>query len=283
MTNEVSPQWPHRFPVCRFLGLVTALLCGFLLIRLWVRFAPPLEQFYFTAYLRTSLLADIPTLPSEHSNGSLFNVVFVGSRLANEQLFEHPTGPVSVRRLALKPRAFGVWLQRYIYHGRSLAAVKPHQRRHLASPADAADETAELVGDRFVLRRLDLLRVKGKLKPMAVYELLDEGRAGADLSLRVTEYEAAWELYRRQQWAEEARARQSAEREADERRRADISTCPKCDAPIPANFRHANSVYCPRCGDGRKDLPTVCGVVLGVADNAICANPTLAIRGNDRI
>jgi type IV secretory pathway TraG/TraD family ATPase VirD4 len=123
MTNDVSPRWPHRFPVWRFLGLATALVCGSFFIRLWVKFAPPLEQFYFPAYVRTSLFADLPTLPSKHGSGSSFNVVFVGSHVANEQLLEHPNGPLNVRRLSLKPRAFGVWLEQYIYGGRSLAAL----------------------------------------------------------------------------------------------------------------------------------------------------------------
>jgi Domain of Unknown Function (DUF1259)/Type IV secretion-system coupling protein DNA-binding domain len=123
MTNDVSPRWPHRFPVFRFLGLGAALLCGFLFIRLWVRSAPPLESFYFPTYVQTTLFADLPTLPSRHGNGSLFDVVFVGPYLANEQLLEHPKGPVRVRRVALKPPVFGVWLHRYIYHNRSLATV----------------------------------------------------------------------------------------------------------------------------------------------------------------
>lgn len=123
MTNDVSPQWPHRFPVCRFLGLLTALFCGFLFIRLWVKFAPPLEQFYFAAYVRTSLFADLPTLPSRHGRGNSFEVVFVGPYLANEHLIMHPNGPVTVKRLALKPRAFATWLQRYIYRGQSLGTT----------------------------------------------------------------------------------------------------------------------------------------------------------------
>lgn len=68
-----------------------------------------------------------------------------------------------------------------------------------------AQPTAEQVKDRFILRQLDLLRVKGKLKPMAVYELLGEG-ADADLTFRRTEYEAAFVGYQQQRW-DEARDR----------------------------------------------------------------------------
>ncbi|HWE97055.1 MAG TPA: adenylate/guanylate cyclase domain-containing protein [Tepidisphaeraceae bacterium] len=71
-----------------------------------------------------------------------------------------------------------------------------------------AESTAILVKDRFILRQLDLLRVKGKLKPLAVYELLAErqegtnGNGAADLHLRVTRYEEALALYRAQKWAD---------------------------------------------------------------------------------
>jgi hypothetical protein len=123
MTDNVSPRWPQRFPVYRFLGLAAAVLCGFLFIRLWLTLVPPLEQFYFPEYVRTTLFCDLPTLPSKHNQASSFNVVFVGSYLANEQLFEHQAQAISIRRLHLSPRAFGIWLQLYIYRGRSLEAV----------------------------------------------------------------------------------------------------------------------------------------------------------------
>jgi hypothetical protein len=33
MTNDVSPRWPRRLPVWRFLALGAALVCGFFVIR----------------------------------------------------------------------------------------------------------------------------------------------------------------------------------------------------------------------------------------------------------
>lgn len=67
-----------------------------------------------------------------------------------------------------------------------------------------AQPTADQVKGQFLLRQLDLLRVKGKLKPMAVYELLAElnGEADPALVLRQTEYEAAFAHYQQQQWSE---------------------------------------------------------------------------------
>lgn len=63
-----------------------------------------------------------------------------------------------------------------------------------------AQPTAEQVKGHFILRQLDLLRVKGKLKPMAVYEILGEATTGGDLLLRRDEYETAFSYYQRQQW-----------------------------------------------------------------------------------
>ena len=61
-----------------------------------------------------------------------------------------------------------------------------------------AQPTAELVKDEFLLRKLDVLRVKGKLKPMAVYEVLAENsNANGDLQSRARQYETAFDHYQR--------------------------------------------------------------------------------------
>ncbi len=60
----------------------------------------------------------------------------------------------------------------------------------------------------FVFRELDLIRVKGKLQPVTIYELI--GRAGQnsvygtpeDVRERITLFQQARELYRKRQWAE---------------------------------------------------------------------------------
>lgn len=65
-----------------------------------------------------------------------------------------------------------------------------------------AQPTADLVKGQFILRQLDLLRVKGKLKPMAVYEVIGDATTDADLLSRRDEYEAAFALYRQQQWSD---------------------------------------------------------------------------------
>lgn len=80
-----------------------------------------------------------------------------------------------------------------------------------------AEPTAQLVKDLFVVRRLDLLQVKGKQKPMPVYELMADGRPNGDLQVRVSEYEAAWLSYRDQKWDEaDARLRKLSDRFPDD-------------------------------------------------------------------
>lgn len=63
-----------------------------------------------------------------------------------------------------------------------------------------AETTAALVKNRFVLRELDFLQVKGKHKPLAVYELLAEGQADDGTQRRIELYEQALNRYREQEW-----------------------------------------------------------------------------------
>ena len=64
-----------------------------------------------------------------------------------------------------------------------------------------AESTANLVRGHVVMRQVDVLRVKGKQKPMAVFELMGDGASAADAMKSLAErYERAFDLYRRQQW-----------------------------------------------------------------------------------
>ena len=60
--------------------------------------------------------------------------------------------------------------------------------------------TAAMVRNKFVLRQLDLLRVKGKTKPAAVYQLLAEGKADARTAGLVQQYHDAFQKYQEQDW-----------------------------------------------------------------------------------
>jgi hypothetical protein len=123
MTEEVHPTWPRRWPVYRFAGLILALACGLLLIRLWFKLAPPLEQFYFPTYVKGSLFSDFPTIPYHgHASGggTAFHLAFCGPYIATDELLQHPAGPLSIRVVRLSPKGFHAWLQGHIYRGRTL-------------------------------------------------------------------------------------------------------------------------------------------------------------------
>jgi adenylate cyclase len=63
-----------------------------------------------------------------------------------------------------------------------------------------SETTAHLVKDKFVLRQLDVLRVKGKQQPLAAYELIAEGTPNADIAARIAGYEQAFSLYQAMKW-----------------------------------------------------------------------------------
>ncbi len=65
-----------------------------------------------------------------------------------------------------------------------------------------AETTAASLRDRFLFRQLDMLRVKGKQKPLAVFELLAEGQGEEFVRWRANQYELAFEMYRAQKWDE---------------------------------------------------------------------------------
>jgi adenylate cyclase len=65
-----------------------------------------------------------------------------------------------------------------------------------------SQSTAEQVKDQFVLRKLDVLRVKGKREPMAVFELRGEKLPGSGPDKLVTLYESAFDHYQKRQWDE---------------------------------------------------------------------------------
>jgi len=58
-----------------------------------------------------------------------------------------------------------------------------------------SESTAAIVRPMFTVRRIDLLRVKGKLKPMAVYELMSEGAVDERTADLIARYEGALSVY----------------------------------------------------------------------------------------
>lgn len=65
-----------------------------------------------------------------------------------------------------------------------------------------SENTRELIADAFILRELDLLRVKGKNKPVRVYELVAETRAGLSNAqlLSLEAYQEGLDHYRAKRW-----------------------------------------------------------------------------------
>jgi adenylate cyclase len=64
------------------------------------------------------------------------------------------------------------------------------------------ETTANLVRGRFVVRKVDLIRVKGRTRPMAIFELLAEGDAPARVGELVGRYERGLDLYQRRRFDE---------------------------------------------------------------------------------
>jgi adenylate cyclase len=64
--------------------------------------------------------------------------------------------------------------------------------------------THEAVGSKFITRELDLIRVKGKEKPVKVFEVLAPASAGisADMKKIVSTYSEGLSAYRKQKWNE---------------------------------------------------------------------------------
>jgi adenylate cyclase len=63
-----------------------------------------------------------------------------------------------------------------------------------------SETTAALVREKFNMRRIDVLRVKGKKKPMGVFELLGEGAVDQGLGERIRGYEEAFDAYQARNW-----------------------------------------------------------------------------------
>ncbi len=81
----------------------------------------------------------------------------------------------------------------------SAARLEPSNKRY-GTRIMLSEATASTVRDAFVLRRLDVLRVKGKTEAMSVYELISTVPAAPEVVERAKRYEAAFALYQQQQW-----------------------------------------------------------------------------------
>jgi adenylate cyclase len=65
-----------------------------------------------------------------------------------------------------------------------------------------SQSTAELLGDSFILREVDRVRVKGKAQAAAIFEMIGEGEPAPNLARFLEAYHQGLALYREQRWPE---------------------------------------------------------------------------------
>jgi adenylate cyclase len=65
-----------------------------------------------------------------------------------------------------------------------------------------SQSTAELLGDGFILREVDRVRVKGKAQAAAIFEMIGEGEPAPNLAQFLEAYRQGLALYREQLWPE---------------------------------------------------------------------------------
>lgn len=127
MSNNVNPTWPRRYPILRMSGFVLSLICGMLLIRLWLHHAAtPLQRFYFSTYVRLMMLPELPSLSTHGRSaggGKSFPVVFAGNKIASADTLDGARIHLSIRELTLQPDRFAQWLRVNIYDGRSVTGL----------------------------------------------------------------------------------------------------------------------------------------------------------------
>ena len=66
--------------------------------------------------------------------------------------------------------------------------------------------TAQALGDAFILRKVDLVQVKGKAQPQEIYELMGEGTPDPDLARFLEAFDQALAFFRTRQWSESVAA-----------------------------------------------------------------------------
>jgi adenylate cyclase len=65
-----------------------------------------------------------------------------------------------------------------------------------------SQSTAELLGDSFILREVDRVRVKGKAQAASIFEMIGEGEPAPNLFRFLEAYHRGLALYREQRWPE---------------------------------------------------------------------------------
>ena len=85
----------------------------------------------------------------------------------------------------------------------NLASRLESANKYFSTRIMISEDTLQDAGDGFVVRELGLIAVKGKVRPVRIYELLAErGRAPEELLQWVGDYGRAMELFHGRYWQE---------------------------------------------------------------------------------
>jgi adenylate cyclase len=112
------------------------------------------------------------------------------------------TGPVNVGNMGSDKRlAWTVMGDNVNLASRLEGMTKEYRNRVIIS-----EFTYAQVADQFVAREVDRIRVKGKKKPVVIYELVAPISERDSYAALLTKYNAALDVYRSQNWREAAGA-----------------------------------------------------------------------------